>query len=469
MLLVASRLADSFFAAPGTPPADGANSIARLLPLLRWQAVPWAKNLVVGALVDGFVVAFLYGAACGRASPVEAASRAVSRLPSLVGAEAIMGTIFVAPLVLLQVAVGSHAPARAALWWCVFAPQIYLLVRLTFWREVIVVEAAGLASASRRSWNLARRNWWRLAFLAAVTGWVAGIVLKRLPAYLSVPAGALLWLVADAVMASAYPSRPESSGPPPVPDARGAAMLRRALSLVFWVFLVVSSIVLFPVAVLIWALTAPFDRRRALLHRFTCFWASLYTWLNPAWRVRVEGRERIRPDAAYVMVANHQSLLDILVLFRLFVHFKWVSKIENFRVPFIGWNMALNRYIKLRRGSRESVARALHACERALAQGSSIMMFPEGTRSPDGRLRAFKPGAFTLAQRTGAPILPIVIEGTASALPKRGFVLQGRHAIRVRVLDEIPHASFATEPVEAVTEAVRERFVSALGARAERG
>src|SRR5438445_231858 len=240
-------------------------------------------------------------------------------------------------------------------------------------------------------------------------------------------------------------------------------MLRRALSLVFWVFLVVSSIVLFPVAVLIWAVTAAFDRRRALLHRFTCFWASLYTWLNPAWRVRVEGRERIRPDAAYVMVANHQSLLDILVLFRLFVHFKWVSKIENFRVPFIGWNMALNRYIKLRRGSRESVALALHACERALAQGSSIMMFPEGTRSPDGRLRAFKPGAFTLAQRTGAPILPIVIEGTASALPKRGFVLQGRHAIRVRVLDEIPHASFAMEPVERVTDAVRERFVAALG------
>src|SRR5207245_9678024 len=115
-----------------------------------------------------------------------------------------------------------------------------------------------------------------------------------------------------------------------------------------------------------------------------------------------------------------------------------------------GWNMALNRYIKLRRGSRDSVARALHACERALAQGSSIMMFPEGTRSPDGRLRAFKPGAFTLAQRTGAPILPIVIEGTASALPKRGFVLQGRPAIRVRVVHAIPHASFGGVAVERV-------------------
>src|SRR3989449_10564691 len=115
-------------------------------------------------------------------------------------------------------------------------------------------------------------------------------------------------------------------------------MLRRALSLVFWLFLVASSIVLFPVAVFIWAVTAPVDRRRALLHRFTCFWASLYTSLNPACRVRVEGRERIRPDAAYVLVANHQSLFDILVLFQLFVQFRWGSKSANLRVPIIGWH-----------------------------------------------------------------------------------------------------------------------------------
>ena len=96
--------------------------------------------------------------------------------------------------------------------------------------------------------------------------------------------------------------------------------------------------------------TGPFDRRLVLLHRFTCFWASLYTWCNPAWQVTVEGCDKIRPGTTYVMVANHLSLIDILVLFRLFRHFKWVSKIENFKVPFIGWNMRLNRYIELRRG-----------------------------------------------------------------------------------------------------------------------
>jgi 1-acyl-sn-glycerol-3-phosphate acyltransferase len=238
---------------------------------------------------------------------------------------------------------------------------------------------------------------------------------------------------------------------------------RRLLSTVFWVFLVVSSLLCFPVALLIWATTAPFDRRRAVLHQFTCFWASLYTWLNPAWRVAVTGREHIRREATYVMVANHQSLLDILVLFRLFVHFKWVAKIELFKIPCIGWNMSLNRYVRLRRGDAESIARMMQTCEQRMAEGSSIMMFPEGTRSADGHLKPFKHGAFTLAKQVGAPLLPIVVEGTADALPKRGFVLQGRHPIRVRVLPEIAYERFASESVPELTERVHALFAAELG------
>jgi 1-acyl-sn-glycerol-3-phosphate acyltransferase len=236
----------------------------------------------------------------------------------------------------------------------------------------------------------------------------------------------------------------------------------------FWAFLVTSSIALFPVALLIFAVTAPFDRQRRVLHLFTCFWGSLYTWLNPAWPVTIEGRQRIDPDQTYVMVANHLSLLDILVLFRLFTHYKWVSKIENFRLPCIGWNMSLNGYVKLRRGDAASIAEMMAACERLLTEGNSIMMFPEGTRSEDGRLKAFKHGAFTLAKRVGAPILPIVVEGTAAALPKRGFVLQGRHAIRIRVLDAIPYARVASLSVEALTEHVRAIIAAELGEPAAR-
>jgi 1-acyl-sn-glycerol-3-phosphate acyltransferase len=241
--------------------------------------------------------------------------------------------------------------------------------------------------------------------------------------------------------------------------------LRVLGSLSFWSFLVLSSLVLFPGAVLLWALTAPFDRRKRALHQYTCFWASLYTWLNPVWPLRVDGRERIQPGETYVMVSNHLSLLDILVMFRLFRHFKWVSKVENFRVPLIGWNMSLNGYIKLKRGDRDSVVRMLGECERTLADGNSVMMFPEGTRSPTGVTRAFKPGAFELALRAQRPLLPIVIQGTSDALPKRGFVLQGRHPLRVTVLDPIPYDSIAGSSAEDLAQSVREHIVDWIEGR----
>jgi len=167
-------------------------------------------------------------------------------------------------------------------------------------------------------------------------------------------------------------------------------MMRMLGSLLFWGFMTLSSVLLFPVAFLVWLVSVPFDRRRWLIHRFTSLWASLYTWLNPAWRVRVIGRERLYEDGPTVLVANHNSLVDILVLFRLQSHFRWVSKQENFRVPFVGWNMTLCDYIPIRRGDAASVQSMMRHCDRALADGNSIFMFPEGTRSTNGRLRSFK-------------------------------------------------------------------------------
>lgn len=240
-------------------------------------------------------------------------------------------------------------------------------------------------------------------------------------------------------------------------------MLNRLASLAFWGFIAVSSVLLFPVALVLWLVTLPFDRRGVALHRFTCFWASLYTWFNPLWPVTVRGRERIDPQTTYVMVANHQSLLDILVLFRLFRHFKWVSKIENFKVPFIGWNMRLNRYIPLKRGDRASVIEMHARCEQTLRSGSSIMMFPEGTRSKDGHLQAFKPGAFDLAIRLGLPILPVVVTGTADALPKHGFVLRGRQTIGIRVLEPIPPESFAGLDPASLAARTRALYAAELG------
>jgi 1-acyl-sn-glycerol-3-phosphate acyltransferase len=235
------------------------------------------------------------------------------------------------------------------------------------------------------------------------------------------------------------------------------------VSIAFWAFLGISSVVLFPVALLIFLLTAPFDRRRVVLHRFTCFWASLYTWTNPFWSVRLQGREKIpRAGTAAVLVANHESFVDILVLFRLFRHFKWVSKAEMFRIPGIGWNMYLNGYVRLLRGDRASIQSMLAEAAQNLRAGSSVIIFPEGTRSPDGRLQEFKRGAFQLALECGVPIVPILLRGTARALPKRGLILTGPTKISVRVLDPIPVASFGTASPEELAESVRARMAKAL-------
>lgn len=239
-------------------------------------------------------------------------------------------------------------------------------------------------------------------------------------------------------------------------------------SLVFWGYVLVVSLVCFPLAVLIRAVTSAFDRRLAALHTFSCFWASLYVWANPLWTVRIEGKERIDRRTAYVMVCNHQSLADIFVLFRLFVHFKWVSKAENFRIPLVGWNMRLNRYISIQRGSARGNLGMVRGCEAALHDGSSVMIFPEGTRSADGGLQEFRQGAFEIAHRTQSPVLPIVIDGSADALPRRGILLRGRHAMRVRVLEPLAPPWSPGTDAAALRLAARDRIARELAAmRAE--
>lgn len=222
-------------------------------------------------------------------------------------------------------------------------------------------------------------------------------------------------------------------------------------------FAAITSPLFFFFACIIWLVSVPFDKRLYVLHQYTCFWASLYFWFFPPWSVSVEGREKIDPAKTYVMVSNHQSLVDILAVFHLFAHFKWVSKIEIFRLPFIGWNMRLNRYVELVRGQTSSVKEMYAACEKHLADGSSVYLFPEGTRSSTSIMREFKEGAFVLAKRSRVPILPIVINGSRNALPKHSLSFHGNTHITITVLDEIPVSEF--EHSEAVVIAAKVRKI----------
>ena len=240
-------------------------------------------------------------------------------------------------------------------------------------------------------------------------------------------------------------------------------MLNRIITVVFLAFFGATSALFFCVALVIWLLTVLFDRRLLLLHLFTCFWASVYLWAMPAWSVRVEGRHTIRMRDRYVIVSNHQSQLDILLAFRLFFAFKWVSKAEVFRIPFIGWNMYLNRYIKLKREDKKSVAKMFADCQKALAEGNSLFIFPEGTRSESGSMKPFKPGAFVLAKKMAVPILPVVISGTSDALPKHSINFHGSHDMSIRVLEPVPYERFAHLSLEDTGDMIRNIIAAEVG------
>ncbi|MBK9387029.1 MAG: 1-acyl-sn-glycerol-3-phosphate acyltransferase [Planctomycetes bacterium] len=233
------------------------------------------------------------------------------------------------------------------------------------------------------------------------------------------------------------------------------------VSTLFWSYFVLSSCVLWLGALLVFLTTSAFDRRRRLLHLYSSLWGYHYLLLLPRCRTCIEGRERIDRSRTYVLVANHQSLFDIPLLYGLFAHFKWVSKQQVFRVPFLGWNMSMNGYVPFRRGDRKSSAEVLRSCQDHLAKGSSVLLFPEGTRSLDGELGAFSPGAASMARRAGVQILPVVLDGTREILPKHGFAfdLSARHRPRVRVLEAIDPSS--ADPQE-TSEAVRRVIGAAL-------
>jgi 1-acyl-sn-glycerol-3-phosphate acyltransferase len=239
--------------------------------------------------------------------------------------------------------------------------------------------------------------------------------------------------------------------------------MKATLSALFWAFFALSCIPLFAGAVVVWLLTLPFDRTGRVLHLYSCFWAQVYFYVNPAWRLRIEGRERLPWNGPAVLVSNHASMGDILVLFGLYRPYKWVSKASNFRLPFIGWNMRMNRYVPLVRGDAESIARMMAASEAWLERGVPVLMFPEGTRSADGELRPFKDGAFRLAIARRCPLIPIALAGTADVLPKHGWVLRRRANCRVQVLEPIDPAVFGGD-VAALRDAVRARILAAKAA-----
>jgi 1-acyl-sn-glycerol-3-phosphate acyltransferase len=167
------------------------------------------------------------------------------------------------------------------------------------------------------------------------------------------------------------------------------------LSIVVWLIGIAFLTIMFPLTFIIWVLALPFDKKRAVIHWVLVYESIILTRLVPIWKVRFEGRKNILKNKTFVIISNHQSMMDILFLNELKMRFKWISKIETTRVPFIGWYLRMADYITVDRGNSESKEEMLMKSFSCLKNGTSIMIFPEGTRSPDKQIASFKRGAFS--------------------------------------------------------------------------
>lgn len=180
------------------------------------------------------------------------------------------------------------------------------------------------------------------------------------------------------------------------------------------------------------------------------------TRVNPAWNITVEGEEHIGdPRRPYVLVSNHQSNADVPVMSRLPMEMKWVGKESLFKIPFIGWMMRLAGDISVDRDNARSRAHVLIKAREYLEKRCSVIFFPEGTRSRDGRVLHFTDGAFRLAVREQVSILPVAIEGTGDALPKQSWKFGRASQMRLKVLPPVKTTGLKATDVPVLREQVR--------------
>ena len=186
---------------------------------------------------------------------------------------------------------------------------------------------------------------------------------------------------------------------------------------------------------------------------------------SPFWHLKVEGKENVAPGKTYVIVSNHQSLLDILIVLSglpRHTHFKFLAKKELFPIPFLGWHMSLAGYIPLDRKSHESGKKAMLTARHWLRKGVSVIFFPEGTRSLDGEIHSFKVGAFKLAQEEDLEILPLVIDGTGDAVPKHSWMLEKTTRLFLSIGKPISLKNQASTSSDQTCEAIRQEMIERL-------
>jgi len=183
--------------------------------------------------------------------------------------------------------------------------------------------------------------------------------------------------------------------------------------------LIIFAITVVPISILALC-SLPFDRS-----------GRIYFWCGRSWTkfvlilcritMTVKGMEHVNPYGNYILVSNHASMFDIPVLMNTFPHIRIMFKKELSYVPFWGWALRWGHHIMVDRKKGTEAMKSLDRAAKAIGEGGQVLLFAEGTRTRDGKLLPFKRGAFSLAAKSGIPIVPIAINGSYNILPKGSF------------------------------------------------
>jgi len=202
-----------------------------------------------------------------------------------------------------------------------------------------------------------------------------------------------------------------------------------------------------------------FSKKGQCIHHVARAWGKCVLWMSGI-RVKTHGFNPELRRHPCIYMSNHQSNFDIPVLYSgLPVQFRWLAKAELFRIPIFGQSMRSAGYISIDRSNRKSAFQSLAMAAEMIRNGTSVMIFPEGTRSSDGELLPFKKGGFVLAVDAGVPIVPIRISGTHAIMPK-GHLLISRGKVRIDVGEPIQSADFTRKTKDDLMIRVREAMSS---------
>lgn len=219
--------------------------------------------------------------------------------------------------------------------------------------------------------------------------------------------------------------------------------------------LIFNSLILFPLVIVVFF----FNVKGKYTHRIMSFWAKNNLYFG-RFKWQVISESPLNKDRPYVIVCNHSSYFDICTTLALIpLQLKFMSRKNFFWVPIWGWSMYLARYIKVDLNNPRRAARALIKSKEWLDKGFSVLIFPEGTRSADGKIGVFNNGAFRLALNAGCPILPVTLVGTHYVIPKHTlFIIPSR--IRVFLGKPVETSHLSRKDLPKLTEDVRSQMVN---------